>query len=72
MQEPLNYMADCIRLVGYVIFHAPWPLVEDDSIRKARDKTDDIWKEEFQTDIATDHLFNTVDNRADNGTDLFN
>jgi len=65
MQEPLNYEADCIRLVGYVIFHSPWPMIEDDTMKKTRDKTDDIWKQEFESDITTDHLYNTVDSAAD-------
>ncbi len=29
MQEPSNYTDDCLRLVGYVIYHDPWPIVED-------------------------------------------
>ncbi|CAF4622493.1 unnamed protein product, partial [Didymodactylos carnosus] len=29
MQEPLHYAADSIRLVGYVMDHAPWPLTDD-------------------------------------------
>ncbi|CAF4731189.1 unnamed protein product [Rotaria sp. Silwood1] len=29
MQEPLKYASDCIRLVGYVIDHAPWPSVDE-------------------------------------------
>jgi hypothetical protein len=65
MQEPLNYAADCIRLVGYVIFHAPWPMMEDDTMKKSCDKTNDIWKQEFESDITTDHLYNTIHNKTD-------
>jgi hypothetical protein len=65
MQEPLNYAADCMRLVGYVIFHSPWPMIEDDTMKKTRKKTDDIWKQEFASDITTDHLYNTVEDAAD-------
>lgn len=25
----LNYEADCLRLVGYVIDHDPWPIVDN-------------------------------------------
>jgi hypothetical protein len=62
MQEPLNYAADCIRLVGYVIYHNPWPMIEDETLKKARDQTDNVWKDEFQADLMTDHLFNTINN----------
>ncbi|CAF2574018.1 unnamed protein product [Rotaria sp. Silwood2] len=65
MQEPLNYAADCLRLVGYVIFHDPWPIIEDNNMKKSCDKIDDIWKEEFDNDITTDHLYNTVDQVVD-------
>ncbi|UJR32398.1 hypothetical protein I4U23_019860 [Adineta vaga] len=27
---------------------------------KARDQTDNIWKQEFESDITTDHLYNTI------------
>ncbi|CAF1155818.1 unnamed protein product [Adineta steineri] len=60
MQEPLNYRADCIRFVGYVVNHAPWPMIEDDIMKKTSDRSDDIWKNEFQADIETDHLYNTI------------
>jgi hypothetical protein len=65
MQEPLNYAADCIRLVGYVIYHNPWPMIEDETMKEARDQTDNVWKNEFQADLMTDHLFNTIDNSFD-------
>ena len=65
MQEPLNYLADCIRLVGYVIYHDPWPIIEDNTMKKERNRTDDIWKDEFEADLMTDHLFNTLENIID-------
>ena len=65
MQEPLNYQADCIRLVGYVIYHDPWPIIEDNTMKKERNRTDDIWKDEFEADLMTDHLFNTLENIID-------
>jgi hypothetical protein len=56
MQEPLNYACDCLRIVGYVIFHDPWPIIEDENINKSFDQIDKIWKDEFQSDINIDHL----------------
>ncbi|CAF3077646.1 unnamed protein product, partial [Rotaria sp. Silwood2] len=56
MQEPLKYVADCIRLVGYVNNHSPWPQIDDDTMEKSCDKTNDIWKKEFDSDITTDHV----------------
>jgi hypothetical protein len=61
VQEPLNYAADCVRLGGYVICHVPWPMIEDDTMQKAHNQTDKIWKDEFKADIMTDHLYNTND-----------
>ena len=60
MQEPLNYAADCIHLVGYVIHHAPWPMIEDKTMERERGKTDDIWMHEFKSEISTDHLYDTL------------
>ena len=65
MQEPLKYIADCHRLVGYVIYHSPWPIVEDSAMQTACTKTNQIWKDEFSNDIETDHLYNTIDQNAD-------
>jgi hypothetical protein len=65
MQEPLNYAADCIRLVGYVIYHNPWPMIGGETMKKARDQTDNVWKKEFKADLMTDHLFNKIDGRCD-------
>jgi hypothetical protein len=59
MQEPLNYEADCRRLIGYIIYHDPWPNVEDDNMKKTCDQVDQIWRNEFQCGIETDHLYNT-------------
>ena len=61
MQEPLNYEADCLRLVGYVIYHDPWPIVEDKDMEKSCNQDVQIWKDEFQCDLETDHLFKTPD-----------
>ena len=60
MQEPLKYAADCIRLVGYVIDHAPWPSVDGNEMKNSCDDTTNAWKKEFDTDMSTDHLYNTV------------
>lgn len=57
MQEPLKYEADCLRLVGYVISHDPWPVVEDSQMKQTCETIDQIWK--------TDHLLNVSDNRKD-------
>ncbi|CAF0941090.1 unnamed protein product [Rotaria sordida] len=65
MQEPLKYAADCIRIVGYVIDHAPWSMIEDDVTKKTREQMEDIWKEEFEINIMTDHLYNTAHRGAD-------
>ncbi|CAF4167185.1 unnamed protein product [Rotaria sordida] len=61
LQEPLNYVSDCVRLVGYIIFHDPSPILEDDF----SDGAYQIWKNEFQCDIETDHLYSTSDNKND-------
>ncbi|CAF2995915.1 unnamed protein product [Rotaria sp. Silwood2] len=53
MQEPLKYASDCIHLVGYVIFHDPWPTLEDENMKKSYYQ---IWNDEFQCDIEIDHL----------------
>ena len=60
MQQPLNYVADCMHLVGYVIHHAPWPMIEDEKMKTQREKTDDIWMQEFKNEISTDHLYDTL------------
>ncbi len=66
MQEPLNYEADCLRLVGYIIYHDPWPIFEDENMKKSSDQIDQIWNEEFQCGIEFDHLYNTLEkNNAD-------
>ena len=59
MQEPLNYTADCLRLVGYVIPHTPWPTIDDKEMKKESSRADNIWRQEFQSEISTDHLYNT-------------
>ena len=60
MQDPLKYASDCIRLVGYVIDHAPWPSVDKEKMKNSCDDTLNAWKKEFQSDMSTDHLYNTV------------
>jgi hypothetical protein len=64
MQEPLNYVSDCIRLAGYVIFHDPWPIVEDENMKKSCDQVDKTWKDEFQCGIELDHLYDTSNDYA--------
>ncbi len=59
MQEPLNYEADCLRLVGYIIYHEPWPMVEDETMKKSSQEVDQIWNDEFQCGIELDHLYQT-------------
>ena len=59
MQEPLKYASDCICLVGYVIDHAPWPSVDPNKMQSSCHQTKNTWKKEFDTDMETDHLFNT-------------
>ena len=62
MQEPLKYVGDCVRLVGYVIYHEPWPMVEDEKMKKSCEQVDQIWRDEFQCELNMDHLYNTSDN----------
>ena len=65
MQEPLKYAADCQRLVGYLIDHAPWPSVDGKEAKKACGGLDKAWKNEFQADMSMDHLYNTGDSSYD-------
>jgi hypothetical protein len=65
MQEPLNYTNDCIRFVGYLIDHTPWPSIEKNQIEQSCDDINQYWKKEFQSDMSTDHLFNTLQNEYD-------
>ena len=60
MQEPLKYAADCNSLVGYIIDHAPWPSVDENEMKGACDNTTKAWKDEFQNEMSTDHLYNTT------------
>ena len=60
MQEPLKYAADCNRLVGYIIDHAPWPSVDEEEMQSACDDTTKAWKDEFQSEMEKDHLYNTT------------
>lgn len=69
MQEPLKYASDCVRLVGYVVDHAPWPSVNKDSMKKSCDHTMNHWKQEFQSDMFTDHLYNTLKTMHDEWND---
>jgi hypothetical protein len=57
MEMPLNYASDCVRLAGYLIDHTPLPLIEKDQTTKPYVSTNNIWKEVFDHDIATDHLY---------------
>ena len=59
MQEPLKYEADCLRLVGYVIYHDPWPVIQEENMTQTCDQIDRIWKDEFQCELETDHPMNT-------------
>jgi len=63
MQEPSKYADDCLRLVGYIIYHDPWPIVEDKNMKKSCDQVDQIWKDEFKCEIEMDHLYNTSRNK---------
>lgn len=60
MQEPLKYASDCIRLIGYVIDHAPWPSVDEQQMKDACNDTEQAWKKEFASEMKTDHLYNTA------------
>jgi hypothetical protein len=61
MQEPLNYAADCIRLVGHIIPHSSRSITKQDTMIKSHNEIDEIWKQEFDCDITTDHLYNTAE-----------
>lgn len=56
MQEPVNYANDCLRLVGYIVYHNPWPMIEDQPMKDAHNQVNRIWQEEFHNSIDTDHL----------------
>jgi len=56
MQEPSNYEADCLRLVGYTIYHDPWPIIEDKNMKKSCDQVDQIWRHEFKCEIETSYI----------------
>ena len=59
MQEPLKYAVDCDRLVGYLIDHAPWPSVDEKQMKESCNHTEKVWKTEFESEMITDHLYNT-------------
>jgi hypothetical protein len=69
MQEPLKYASDCIRLVGYLIDHTPWPSVDENEMKHSCDDTTKSWKKEFQSDMSTDHLYNTCGDGYDRWDD---
>jgi hypothetical protein len=69
MQEPLKYASDCIHLVGYVIDHAPWPSVDGKEMKKSCKDTVNSWEKEFQSDMSTDHLYNTTGDSYDQWSD---
>jgi len=69
MQEPVKYASDCIRLVGYVIDHAPWPSVDGNKRKNSCDNTINAWKKEFESDMSTDHLYNTTGHGYDQWSD---
>ncbi len=56
MQEPINYEADCLRLVGYIIYHDPWPIVEDKTIKKSCDQVLQIWRDEFKCEMDSSYI----------------
>ena len=57
MQEPLNYENDCERLVGYIIYHDSWPVIEDQTMETTPYHVNRMWKREFHCDLDTDHLY---------------
>jgi hypothetical protein len=65
MQEPLKYATDCIHFIEYVIDHAPGSPIEEDKMRVNSDGRSVRWRQEFQNDISTDHLYNTIDISCD-------
>jgi hypothetical protein len=69
MQEPLKYASDCNRLGGYVIDHVPWPSVDEKKMKNSCKDTINAWKEEFESDMSTDHLYNTTGDGYDSWSD---
>jgi hypothetical protein len=69
MQEPLKYASDCNRLVGYLIDHAPWPSVDEKEMKSSCDNTTKAWKNEFQSEMRNDHLYNTTGDGYDRWSD---
>ena len=59
MQEPVKYAADCQRLVSYLIDHLPWPSVDRNQMKESCQDTMKIWKDEFNVEMKTDHLYDT-------------
>ncbi|CAF4292741.1 unnamed protein product, partial [Adineta steineri] len=57
------------RLVGYVIDHAPWPSVDTNKMESSCHDTMNVWKKEFDSDMKTDHLYNTKENGYDRWDD---
>jgi hypothetical protein len=69
MQEPIKYASDCNRLVGHIIDHAPWPSVDEKQMKSSCDDTTKAWKNEFQSEMGTDHLYNTAVDRYEDWSD---
>ncbi len=59
MQEPLKYASDCYHLVGHIIDHVPWPFLDENKMKNSCNDASMAWTKEFNTDISTDHLYNT-------------
>ncbi|CAF3765194.1 unnamed protein product [Rotaria sp. Silwood1] len=62
MQEPTKYAFDCLRLVGYVIDHAPRISIETDQIKESCENAINVWRREFDRDMTTDHIYKAVNN----------
>ncbi|CAF1418201.1 unnamed protein product [Didymodactylos carnosus] len=71
MQEPLKYATDSIRIVGYIMDHAPWPSTDVDKTKQSCLDTNNIWKNEFGCDISTDHLHDAVKDQNHNRYDEY-
>ena len=58
MQEPVKYADDCNCLIGFIMDHIPWPSTKtEDQITELYQKTNQIWKAEFDRDMERDHLY---------------
>jgi hypothetical protein len=50
MMQPKYYVADCLRYVGRVLLHEPWPSAD---MHKDYEDTLNIWEKEYDQNMET-------------------